>query len=209
MMNKASPRRRAPKLPVEERRRQILDAAVTVFARLGYAAAGTADIARAAGIGEPTIYRYFANKREVYLAATRRATDDILDAWRGIADGAPDPLTALQRIGIWYFQRIQSQPELLALRARAIADSHDEEIAAVARDGYREVLHFVESLFAQAQCDGLIAPDEDVQNYTWLFMAVGALLDQARTLGLDDLKPEQVLKMTALIHPIATGRSAS
>jgi AcrR family transcriptional regulator len=62
-------RSRAPRLPADERRNQIVDVAVQVFARHGYAATGTADIAEAAGIGEPTIYRYFESKRDLYLAA--------------------------------------------------------------------------------------------------------------------------------------------
>jgi AcrR family transcriptional regulator len=199
-------RRRASRLPAEERRRQILDSAVGVFARVGYEAAGTADIARAAGIGEPTIYRYFSNKREVYLETVARASDEILEAWTRLADESPDALTALQRIGIWYFQRLQAHPELL-LRSRSIAGGpQDDEITAVVRDAYRRVRAFVEQLFARAQRDGQIGAGEDIATYVWLFMAVGSLLDQAQMLGLDELTPEQVLKLAAMIQPSPPGQ---
>jgi AcrR family transcriptional regulator len=195
-------RRRASRLPAEERRRQILDSAVGVFARVGYEAAGTADIARAAGIGEPTIYRYFSNKREVYLETVARVSDEILEAWSQIADDAPDALSALQQIGIWYFQRLQTHPELLLLRSRSIAGGpQDAEITAVVRDAYRRVRAFVEQLFERAQRDGQIGAGEDIATYVWLFMAVGSLLDQAQMLGLDELTPEQVLKLAAMIQP--------
>lgn len=203
MQVQAKPRQRAARLPAEERRRQILAAAVDVFAHMGYESAGTVDIARAAGIGEPTIYRYFGNKREVYRETIVRATDEILDAWEAIADEAPDALAALQRIGVWYFQRLKSHPEVLLLRSRSIAGPQDDEVTGVVRDGYRRILHFVEGLFRRAQREGQIGPDQDVATLAWLFMAVGSLLDQAQLLGLTELTAEQVLKLAAIIQPSA------
>ncbi len=52
---------------IEERRRQILDAAATVFARRGYHQARTREIAREAGLAEGTIYNYFPSKRDLLL----------------------------------------------------------------------------------------------------------------------------------------------
>ena len=197
-----APRQRAKRLPAEERRRQILDAAVNVFARLGFSAAGTADIAAAAGIGEPTIYRYFANKREVYVAAVRGASDEILEHWTQISADAPDALAALQQIGIWYFQRLQQHPELLLLRSRSISDPQDGDITEVVRGAYLEIVRFVEALFQRAQDEGQIAPGEDVKTATWLYMAVGSLLDQVQILGLhEELTTEQVLRIAAMIQP--------
>ena len=196
------PRQRAKRLPAEERRRQILDAAVDVFARLGFSAAGTADIAAAAGIGEPTIYRYFANKREVYVAAVRGASDEILEHWTQISADAPDALAALQQIGIWYFQRLQQHPELLLLRSRSISDPQDGDITEVVRGAYLEIVRFVEALFQRAQDEGQIAPGEDVKTATWMYMAVGSLLDQVQILGLhEELTTEQVLRIAAMIQP--------
>ncbi len=196
------PKMRARRLPADERRRQILDAAVDVFARLGYSAAGTADIAAAAGIGEPTIYRYFSNKRDVYVASIERAGEEILEHWQRIADDAPDALTALQQLGIWYFQRLRDHPELLLLRSRSIGESPGTEIMALVRAQYMQIVRFVEELFVRAQRDGLVSPDEDVKTLTWLFMAVGSLLDQTIMLDLgDEMTPAQVLRIAELIQP--------
>ncbi len=51
---------------VEQR---ILDAAVELFARGGYASAGMAAIAKAAGVSAGNLYRYFANKEDLFAAA--------------------------------------------------------------------------------------------------------------------------------------------
>jgi AcrR family transcriptional regulator len=199
-------RARAKRLPAEERRRQILSAAVDVFARLGYASAGTADIAAAAGIGEPTIYRYFTNKRDVYIAAVRSATDEILEQWQQICDEASDAAAALQEIGVWYYRQLQSHPEMLLLRSRSINDPGDGELADVVRESYREVARFVEALFRRAQQEGGIDPDEDVETAIWLFMAVGSLLDQAKLLNLEELGVAQVVRLAERIRPTRSSR---
>lgn len=196
-------RARAPRLPAGERRTQILDAAIRVFARQGYAGTGTADIAREASIGEPTIYRYYANKRDLYVAAIQQASDEIRTAWQQIADDAPDPVTALQRIGVWYYERMQRHPERLLLRFRSFTESPDPGAAQAARDEYRASLRFVESLFRDAQAQGLIGEDIDVRALTWLFIAVGSLLDVTQVLNLgDELTPSDVVRLAELLGSV-------
>ncbi|MGH2373508.1 MAG: TetR/AcrR family transcriptional regulator [bacterium] len=55
------------KILSEERRRQILEAAVRVFARKGYATATIEDVARAARVAEGTIYNYFRSKEDLLI----------------------------------------------------------------------------------------------------------------------------------------------
>jgi AcrR family transcriptional regulator len=194
-------RTRAPRLPAEERRRQILAAAISVFARLGYAGTGTADIAAAAGIGEPTIYRYFTNKRDVFVGAIRHASEEVRDEWQGIADAAPDALTALAQIGVWYYRQMQQHPEALMLRSRATVEAPDPDALAIVREEYRQTLRFIESLFNRAKGDGLLDADADTRTLTWMFMSVGALLDMTQLLDLgDELGPGEVARLAALLQ---------
>jgi len=55
-------------LPRQERRAQLIRAAVTAFARQGFAATGLEDVAREAGVTRAIIYRHFASKTELYQA---------------------------------------------------------------------------------------------------------------------------------------------
>jgi AcrR family transcriptional regulator len=59
-----------PKKPTR-RQEQILNAALEVFARKGYAAATVPEIAQAAGVAIGTIYIYYPSKRELFLAVIR------------------------------------------------------------------------------------------------------------------------------------------
>jgi AcrR family transcriptional regulator len=66
---------------VPSTRERLLDAAITLFARQGYAATSVADIQRACGLaaGSGALYKHFSSKRELLNAATRRYMDRIVD----------------------------------------------------------------------------------------------------------------------------------
>lgn len=58
------------KIP-EQRHEQILKAAVEVFTRKGFNASTIPEIARSAGVATGTIYLYFPNKRELFIAVVK------------------------------------------------------------------------------------------------------------------------------------------
>jgi AcrR family transcriptional regulator len=55
-------------LPPDQRRQQLLDAAIWVFARKGYRTAGVSDIIARAGVARGTFYLHFDSKQQVFLA---------------------------------------------------------------------------------------------------------------------------------------------
>src|SRR4026209_2121679 len=66
--------------PADERREQILDCALAVFAAKGYHGASIADVCTRAGIGRATLYPYFTDKRDVLQAQADRVARKITDA---------------------------------------------------------------------------------------------------------------------------------
>jgi AcrR family transcriptional regulator len=65
-MPRVSARRREEYL--QERREQILDAAVSVFGKKGFEGANVEDIAQAVGISKGTVYLYFKSKEDIFKA---------------------------------------------------------------------------------------------------------------------------------------------
>ncbi len=61
------PKRRTLLAP-DERRRQLLNAAIWVFARKGFRSAGISDIIERAGVARGTFYLYFDSKQQVFLS---------------------------------------------------------------------------------------------------------------------------------------------
>ncbi|WP_412565998.1 TetR/AcrR family transcriptional regulator [Streptomyces decoyicus] len=86
-------RRRAPGMSVEERRAMIVAVALPLVAEYG-AAVTTSQIARAAGIGEATIFRAFKDKDEVLDACVAEAvgTDHVLRELASISLDEPLPV---------------------------------------------------------------------------------------------------------------------
>jgi AcrR family transcriptional regulator len=74
----AAPAKRRRRLSAEERREQILRAAMEVFAERGYQEASMVEIARAAGITPAVIYDHFASKAELQITLLERQTGELL-----------------------------------------------------------------------------------------------------------------------------------
>jgi len=64
--------------PAEQRRRELTDAAVRVFAEKGIARTTVSEITEAAGVAKGTFYLYFASKEHLLGAIKERLVDDIL-----------------------------------------------------------------------------------------------------------------------------------
>ncbi len=83
MLSSVRPAPAFQRLPRSVREKQILDAAVTVFARRGYHATTVDDVAEAAGISKPMVYAYVGTKEELYIACMRREGDRLVAAVTG------------------------------------------------------------------------------------------------------------------------------
>lgn len=194
--------RRARRMPAAARRETLLDAASALFAERGFAATGTADIARRAGVGEPTLYRHFPSKRALHRACLDRASVAVLERWRAIAADHASPRAALDAVGAWYLEQLGRRPDLLVLRHRAFLAAEDPELAGFMRSHYAETFDFVRGLFERARDAGELPADADVEAHAWMFMALGAVLDQTHVLGLRDrLDPALLRRMRRLLTP--------
>src|ERR1051326_7480135 len=86
------------RLPASKRREQLLDRAAELFAKNGYARATTAQLAKAAGVTEPIIYRHFDSKRDLFVALIERTGRETIERWEEDLAGANDPAERLRRL---------------------------------------------------------------------------------------------------------------
>ncbi|TGL57690.1 TetR/AcrR family transcriptional regulator [Leptospira sarikeiensis] len=75
----------------EDRRTAILEAAIEVFANLGYHKVTTADVSKVAGISQPYIYRFFETKEALFLEVIQLIYDRVYAAFEKI-EGSPENL---------------------------------------------------------------------------------------------------------------------
>jgi len=127
----------------DERREEILDAAVEVFADKGLHGASTDEIARRAGISQPYIFRLFGTKKDLYLAGVSRCFRETLELMQRAAEGKRGD-EALAAIGQAYGELLQSDRSYLRAQMQAYAACEDPEICAVVRGGYGDLVTYVE-----------------------------------------------------------------
>lgn len=84
-------------------RRRILEAAREVFFRDGFMAANLDHMAQGAGVAKGTLYRYFENKAELYVAVLAQDGEVFAQKLRETLDPALDPSQQIQATGRFYF----------------------------------------------------------------------------------------------------------
>ena len=91
------------RMPKEQRRTQVLDAARAVFVESGYYAAGMDVIAERAGVSKPVLYQHFPSKLELYLALLDAGIEELLEATDTAVRETPDNKVRVQQTMRAYF----------------------------------------------------------------------------------------------------------
>ncbi|MDQ7876856.1 TetR/AcrR family transcriptional regulator [Microbacterium sp. QXD-8] len=158
------------------RRPMVAAAALTQFARGGYHGTTVADVAREAKISSAYVFKLYARKEALFVAALEACFDHIVDAITSGADAAADtsPTAVLDSMGDAYADLIRDRTLLmLQVHAQSVADI--EEIGAALRAGIARVTDF-----AKRRSGGT---DEEVQQ----FMAYGQLCHLLVTARIDEI----------------------
>lgn len=108
-----------PTVKTQEKYRKILGIALEVFAKEGFRNTDVQVIADLANVGKGTIYRYFGNKEQLFLATARHSLQQAGEYMKKEVVGSEDPLVlpkkigtlaVLRRIAIAYAKFYQNQP---------------------------------------------------------------------------------------------------
>ena len=156
-----------------ERREQILAAASEVFAEQGLHGASTEDVARAAGISQPYVFRLFGTKKDLYKAVVARCFRQTLEIFQKAAEGKRGR-EALRAMGEAYGGLLHGDRSFLRGQMQAYAACDDPEIRDVVRDGYGDLVAYVERV------SGL--PPAEISS----FFAKGMLMNVLASLHLDN-----------------------
>lgn len=140
----------ATRQTAEERRSSILDASLVEFAAKGLHGTSTEDIAKRAGISQPYVFRLFGTKKKLFAEACRRCMREVREAMAAAAAGKSGE-EALDAMGTAYIELLADDPRRLTLQMHMYAASGEPEIREVAREGYGELVRFVEQASGESQ----------------------------------------------------------
>jgi AcrR family transcriptional regulator len=169
MATKTSPARSTS----DERRVQLIDAAVAEFAATGFHATSTTAIAKRAGISQPYVYALFPNKHELFLAANAEVVERIRGAFAEAARGLESPEERLDAMGKAYMELLANREEIM-FQHQANAAAGDPALRDSVR---REFMRLFDDI---GRLSG--AGEDDV----WTFMAKGMMLNVVAALGLPE-----------------------
>jgi len=137
----------ASKAPPVDKRRQILDAAIRVFARQGFHSTRVSDIADEAGVAYGLVYHYFKSKEEVLNELFTERWSLLLAAIDEADAGGRPPRAKLEAVAAFIIQSYRHDPELMKViivevtrAANSFGQTHLTEI----RRAYDSIARIVE-----------------------------------------------------------------
>ena len=173
------------RMPAAERRQKLVETAIRVFSEGSYRGTTTAEIARAAGVSEPILYRHFASKRDLYLAALDHVWSQVRESWEEALAREPDVLAALASIGRGNFAARDCKYQLSELWVQAMSEAtEDPVLRKYLRRHMREVHDYFAAMLRTGQEQGVLHGDRDVDAEAWIFIAGGLLATMDARLGV-------------------------
>lgn len=103
------------RLPRDERRSQLLNAALEVFTQAGYHSAPMDEIADRAGVSKPVLYQHFPSKLELYLAVLDLHIDSLLFEIQKAVSSTHDNSERVNAATTAYFDFINREGEAFRL----------------------------------------------------------------------------------------------
>ncbi len=159
-----------------DRRRQILDAAIRVFARQGFHACRVSDIAREAGVAHGLIYHYFDSKDEILNELFVERWSLLLTAIAEVDARPIPPREKLDAVAGFIIGSYHHDPELMKViivevtrAANSFGRTHLPEI--------RKAYDLIAKIVRDAQKQGAFRDDVDADFASmWFYGAIEQLL---------------------------------
>jgi len=146
--------------PATDRRRQILDAAVRVFARQGYHSCRVSDIADEAGVAYGLVYHYFKSKDQVMNELFTERWSLLLAAIDEVDRGDGTAREKLDAVAGFIIDSYRHDPELMQViivevtrAANSFGRTHLPEI--------NKAYEAIEKIITDAQKAGTFRPEAD------------------------------------------------
>lgn len=168
-----------------DRRRQLLQVAADRFARMGYRGTTTAELAKAAGITEPILYRHFENKLDLFVTLVDEVGREVIHDWQQRLDGVKEPAKRLEILlggnpsvhekgkGV-YRVIFQAMTEVEA----------DPEIVKALRKHLAKLHKFIKDELVVLQKAGFMRRDEPPADLAWLLINVAVGYGMVSPLGV-------------------------
>lgn len=171
-----------------ERKQQLVDAAMALFADRGYSATRILDICERAGVAKGLFYWYFPTKLDLFTELVRSMRQGLRRAQAEAMDPDADALTRIRQGTV---ASVRFMAEHATYFALVDVERADPAIADALRAGSDVYLHDVRALVEEAQREGAI-PDADPRLLTLGVLGAVSSFSNAWRSGTLDLPADEL-----------------
>lgn len=154
---------RRTKAEAEATRDMLLDAALAVFSRKGYADTRLEDVAQEAGVTRGAIYHHFGGKVELYRALVEERFSRANRIWEEASQQDGTPLQLLRRMMVRSLRYLEQDEDYRAVQELVIFKTGNltelAESMAMKQEGTRQLVAYFTQLIEQGKDAGEIRPD--------------------------------------------------
>ncbi|MCI0363663.1 MAG: TetR/AcrR family transcriptional regulator [Phycisphaerales bacterium] len=168
-----------------DRRRQLLEVAADLFARLGYRGTTTAELAKSAGITEPILYRHFDNKLDLFVTLVDEVGREVIAGWQDALEGVKDPLKRLEIMLANNPATHEKGRGVYRVIFQAMTEVEgDADIARTLRKHLTRLHQFIKDELAELQRSGAVRKDESANDLAWLLINVAVGYGMTSPMGI-------------------------
>jgi TetR/AcrR family fatty acid metabolism transcriptional regulator len=198
-----------PAASQQEKRRQILDAAVRAFARKGYHACRVSEIAEEAGVAYGLVYHYFGSKEELLETIFRDTWTQMLARVREVQEEGGPAGEQVRKVTALLLRTWRRDPDLVRVLVHEVTRSPEQLPRQI--DEISHAYKALESIVAHGQETGEFRDDFGAQLAATIFygaleeVLTGWVMGQLPDTDEDIARAEQVV--TGLICDGLASRS--
>ena len=130
------------------RQKQILDVAARIFSKKGFARTQVDEIANIAGLGKGTVYRYFKNKKDLFLSVVDRGIENLKDLVLEAMAKEKEPLDKIKKAVETYLKFFEEHSNLIGILIHEQSE-FQKRIQKRYFDRYYEHINKMEEVFHQ------------------------------------------------------------
>lgn len=198
------------RMPAAQRREQLLDVAAEAFSRQGYARATTSQLAKAAGVTEPIIYRHFKSKRNLFIALIDRTGQRTLEQWERDLAGAATPAERLARLIGDNPMVTNEGRDAYRVFLQAISEVEDEGIRDAISNHIKSLHEFIVAELTTAQKTGAVRDRFSAGVLAWSLISMGLGYGALTALGVQghNDRDEKGMHLSDVLARVLVGKPA-
>jgi TetR/AcrR family fatty acid metabolism transcriptional regulator len=148
-----------PAAAQEEKRRQIMEAAVRAFARKGYHACRVGEIAEEAGVAYGLVYHYFGSKEEVLESIFRDTWTQMIARIKEVAESGEPANEQVRKVTALLLRTWRRDPDLVRVLVREVTRSPEQMRRQIDEIGH--AYNSLEQIIVNGQRTGQFRDDLD------------------------------------------------